>query len=117
MASSACRRSVLHTRHAGCARFGHYALVTDELQCVRCGRPVVRNQDSYVALERMHWVCFHYEFEHFDGTGDPDPACSDPSCPARAFDRDPPPVWRATEQHQSADLAPRRSVPPASLAA
>jgi hypothetical protein len=88
---------VLTIRQARSARSGHYALVTDELQCVRCGRPVVRNQDSYVALERMHWVCFHYEFEHFDGIGDPDQACSDPSCPARAFDPDPPPVWRATE--------------------
>ena len=71
--------------------------MTDELQCPRCGRPVVRNQDSYVPLERMHWVCFRYEYEHFGATGDPDQACSDPSCPARAFDTDPPPVWRATE--------------------
>jgi hypothetical protein len=57
----------------------------------------VRNQDSYVPLERMHWVCFRYEYEHFGATGDPDQACSDPSCPARAFDTDPRPVWRATE--------------------
>lgn len=34
----------------------------------------------------MHWACFHYEFEHFAGEGDPDEACGDPSCPARAFD-------------------------------
>ena len=25
----------------------------------------------------MHWLCFHLEFEH---PGDPDVACSDPSC-------------------------------------
>ena len=43
----------------------------------------------------MHWACFHYEFEHgLDGSGDPDIACADPTCPARAFDPDPqPPGW------------------------
>ena len=29
----------------------------------------------------MHWVCFHYEFEH-DPT-DPDEACNDLACPSR----------------------------------
>jgi len=28
----------------------------------------------------MHWVCFHFEFEH---QGDPDAPCRDPSCPMR----------------------------------
>ncbi|HET7233218.1 MAG TPA: hypothetical protein VFJ16_24620 [Longimicrobium sp.] len=28
-------------------------------------------------FERMHWLCFHLEFEHH---GDPDVACGDPSC-------------------------------------
>ena len=65
------------------------------LLCVRCGRPVERNRDSYETFERMHWACFHYEFEHdATGSGDPDVACADPSCPARAFDPDPqPPGW------------------------
>ena len=35
----------------------------------------------------------HREFEHFDGQGDPDEACGDPSCPARAFDQSSPPTW------------------------
>ena len=29
-------------------------------------------------FEGMHWLCFHLEFEH---DGDPDVACSCPSCP------------------------------------
>ena len=60
--------------------------------CDRCHRPVTRSRDSYETFERMHWVCFHYEFEHGD-TLDPDTACGDPSCPARAFDPTPPPTW------------------------
>jgi hypothetical protein len=65
------------------------------LLCSRCGRPVERNHDSYETFERMHWACFHYEFEHdLTGSGDPDIACADPSCPARAFDPNPqPPGW------------------------
>ena len=39
----------------------------------------------------MHWVCFHYEFEH-DGV-DPDLACGDPSCPSRMVDPGPRPDW------------------------
>jgi len=26
----------------------------------------------------MHWICFHFEFEH---EADPDSPCDDPSCP------------------------------------
>ena len=61
--------------------------------CARCQRPVTSElMGSYEALENMHWVCFHYEFEH--GEVDVDRACTDPSCPSRAFDRDaPPPGW------------------------
>jgi len=64
--------------------------------CVRCGRPVRRNQANYETFERMHWACFHYEFEHNGGAGDPDEACRDPQCPARAFDDQPPPLWKPT---------------------
>lgn len=46
-------------------------------ECVRCGRPVVANRALYETLERMHWLCFHLEFEH---PGDPDVPCTDPSC-------------------------------------
>lgn len=62
--------------------------------CRRCGRAVVRNAEVRDVFEGMHWVCFHYEFEHNDGAGDPDVACPDPSCPARAFDPEPPPPWK-----------------------
>jgi hypothetical protein len=55
--------------------------------CVRCGRVVRVNADLYDTFERMHWVCFHYEFEHEAGEPDldPDQACDDPSCPMRFF--------------------------------
>jgi hypothetical protein len=61
--------------------------------CQRCHRPVVRNRDYYETYERMHWACFHYEFEHEAGAGDPDVACGDPCCPARAFDQNPKLDW------------------------
>jgi hypothetical protein len=66
--------------------------MTDAAQreCQRCRRPVVVNAEHYEVFERMHWSCFHYDFEH---DGDPDAACEDPSCPARAFDPSPPPTW------------------------
>jgi hypothetical protein len=40
--------------------------------------PVVKNEDSYEVFEKMHWLCFHPEFEH---SGDPDVPCGDPACP------------------------------------
>lgn len=58
--------------------------------CVKCNRRVDRHANEYETFEKMHWSCFHYEFEH---DGDPDVACSDPSCPARAFDPNPRPAW------------------------
>lgn len=49
-----------------------------ELICVRCGRPVIANRQLYHdVFERMHWLCFHLEFEH---EGDPDLPCEDSSC-------------------------------------
>jgi hypothetical protein len=59
-------------------------------ECQRCHRPVIRNRANYETFERMHWSCFHYEFEH---DGDPDVACGDPGCPARAFDPTLRPTW------------------------
>lgn len=59
--------------------------------CRRCNRPVVRSRETYEVYERMHYVCFHYEFEHDDY--DPDAACRDPSCPSRQIDPDPPTDW------------------------
>jgi hypothetical protein len=69
---------------------------SDELKCRRCGVAVQRNRARYDTFEHMHWLCFHLEFEHqADGLypGDPDIACRDPACPARAFDQDPVPDW------------------------
>lgn len=66
--------------------------------CVRCKRPVRRNAAFFEVFEQMHWVCFHYEFEHFLGEGDPDDACADPSCPARACDPSPPPTFLDEER-------------------
>jgi hypothetical protein len=47
--------------------------------CVRCNQPVKVAKDQYEVFERMHWLCFHLEFEH--GDYDPDEPCEDPSCP------------------------------------
>jgi hypothetical protein len=52
--------------------------------CIRCQKPVLANADNYELFERMHWLCFHLEFEH---EGDPDMPCSDPSCPWSSIDR------------------------------
>jgi hypothetical protein len=55
----------------------------EELICVRCGLEVRVNRESYEILERMHYVCFHFEFEH---TGfDPDEECDAPDCPSAPF--------------------------------
>lgn len=54
------------------------------LDCVRCGRPVIAESANYEVFERMHWTCFHFEFEH---EGDPDTACRDTNCPALSRDR------------------------------
>ena len=49
------------------------------LICRRCGSDVVANSAQYDVFERMHYVCFHYEFEH---AGDPDVECEAGGCPA-----------------------------------
>ena len=46
--------------------------------CARCGKSVIATAEYYDVQEKMHWLCFHLEFEH---EGDPDAPCSDPSCP------------------------------------
>ncbi len=51
--------------------------------CRRCGRPVRVYRDNYETFERMHWVCFHYEFEHgLFRDQDPDDDCGQPGCPS-----------------------------------
>ena len=53
-------------------------------RCVRCGRPVVIEAERYDAVfERMHYVCFHYEYEH--DPYDPDEECSAGGCPSAAI--------------------------------
>jgi hypothetical protein len=72
--------------------------VPDEaLTCRRCQQPVLRFAKDYETFERMHWSCFHYEFEHeLEGSSpDPDIACRNPGCPARAFDEGAVPDWYA----------------------
>ncbi len=46
--------------------------------CVHCHKPVEVHRNEYEIFEKMHWLCFHLEFEH---DGDPDKMCDDPSCP------------------------------------
>lgn len=59
----------------------------DILLCSRCKRPVERSRDQYDVFEQMHYVCFHYEFEH-DPT-DPDEECYAGGCPSSAVNAHP----------------------------
>ena len=58
---------------------GHAWGVTLEPECQRCGRTVA--SADYETFERMHYVCFHYEFEH--GDVDVDKECGAGGCPSR----------------------------------
>lgn len=58
------------------------------LLCRRCGLPVEAAAGQYDVFEQMHYVCFHYEFEH---RGDPDLECKAGGCPASGTDL--PPAW------------------------
>lgn len=71
----------------------------ETLTCRRCHQPVIRNAENYETFERMHWSCFHYEFEHEPAGSSPDPdiACRDPGCPARALDTEAVPNWNAED--------------------
>ena len=51
--------------------------------CRRCSRPVAVELDQYDVFEQMHYVCFHYEFEH--DPVDPDEECSAGGCPSGAI--------------------------------
>jgi hypothetical protein len=57
--------------------------MSEPLLCRRCHRPVVVEADRYDVFEGMHYVCFHYEFEH-DPT-DPDEECAAGGCPSSAI--------------------------------
>ena len=59
-------------------------LVLSDKICRRCGEPVITYSNEYEVFEGMHWICFHFEFEH--DAKEPDMACSDPACPMHKFD-------------------------------
>lgn len=54
--------------------------MTDDLLCRRCRRPVRVSADRFGVFEQMHYVCFHYEFEH--DPFDPDEECDAGGCPS-----------------------------------
>lgn len=54
-----------------------------EALCRRCGRPVRVTAGSYETFEKMHYVCFHYEFEH--GDVDVDEECGAGGCPSASL--------------------------------
>lgn len=55
--------------------------------CARCKRPVRISADQYDVFEQMHYVCFHYEFEH--DPIDPDEECTAGGCPSRTVNARP----------------------------
>lgn len=56
-----------------------------ELTCLRCGGSVRNADDARSMFEQMHYVCFHYEFEH--GEQDVDFDCGSPGCPSGMLPR------------------------------
>ena len=54
-----------------------------ELVCRRCRGAVRVNAEQFEVFERMHYVCFHYEFEH--GEFDVDEECSAGGCPSASL--------------------------------
>ena len=57
--------------------------VAETPTCRRCGRLVVLAKDQIGVFEGMHYVCFHYEFEH--DPVDPDEECEAGGCPSAAI--------------------------------
>ncbi len=51
--------------------------------CRRCQRPVILEADRFEVFEQMHYVCFHYEFEH--DPYDPDEECGAGGCPSASI--------------------------------
>lgn len=51
-----------------------------DLECRRCHQPVRVSAPQFDVFEQMHYVCFHYEFEH--GGYDVDEECSAGGCPS-----------------------------------
>ena len=55
---------------------------SEALICRRCGRAVGASDSQYETFEQMHYVCFHYAFEH--DPMDPDEVCRAGGCPSGA---------------------------------
>ncbi|KZM79799.1 hypothetical protein [Cellulosimicrobium sp. I38E] len=53
-----------------------------ERPCRRCHRSVTVGAADYDTFEQMHYICFHYEFEHRDV--DVDESCGLAGCPSTA---------------------------------
>jgi hypothetical protein len=70
----------------GCVRWDDLAVSDpgENYVCRRCGRPVRTSRDYFEVFEGMHYVCFHYEFEHdmADPQTDPDDDCGVSGCPS-----------------------------------
>jgi hypothetical protein len=58
-------------------------MANDDPICVRCDRPVRASREQFDVFERMHYVCFHYEFAH--DPADPDEECKAGGCPSGAL--------------------------------
>jgi hypothetical protein len=55
----------------------------EPLICHRCNRPVEVSRDQFDVFEHMHYVCFHYKYEH--DPADPDEKCTAGGCPSAAI--------------------------------
>ena len=51
--------------------------------CRRCGASVVVSASQFDVFEQMHYLCFHFEFEH--GAYDPDEECTVGGCPSASI--------------------------------
>lgn len=53
------------------------------LTCRRCRRPITNAASHADVFEGMHYVCFHYEFEH--RSADVDASCGLHGCPSNSL--------------------------------
>lgn len=55
----------------------------EETPCRSCGRSVANAREARDIFEGMHWVCFHYAFEHeISQPTDVDADCGQAGCPS-----------------------------------
>jgi len=50
----------------------------DDSLCIHCNKPVVFSKKDYEIYYHMHYICYHFIYEH---NVDQDEACRAPSCP------------------------------------